>query len=160
MREEKSIDSSLFVDDDNTPYLYFVRFTNGNVIWAAQLEDDLVTIKEETLTRCIEASEPWETSMGKVAEGPSLVKKNGIYYLIYSANHYQSQNYGVGYATSSSPLGEWKKAGENPLLQQPKPNLVGVGHGAMFLDKDGKSKYVFHAHFSTSDVHPPVDVYY
>lgn len=29
---EKSIDTSLFIDDDGTPYLYFVRFTDGNVI--------------------------------------------------------------------------------------------------------------------------------
>ena len=28
--DEKSIDTSLFIDDDGTPYLYFVRFTDGN----------------------------------------------------------------------------------------------------------------------------------
>lgn len=154
MREEKSIDSSLFVDEDGTPYIYFVRFTNGNVIWAAELEKDWETIKEETLTQCIEASEPWETSMGKVAEGPSLTKQNGVYYLIYSANHYESQNYGVGYATSDSPLGEWKKSNTNPIFQKPQEHLAGVGHGAMFLDKEGKSKYVFHSHFDTTKIHP------
>ncbi|NDV70367.1 glycoside hydrolase family 43 protein [Dysgonomonas sp. 25] len=154
MREEKSIDSSLFVDEDGTPYLYFVRFTNGNVIWAAQLESDLMTIKEETLTSCIEVSEPWEMSMAKVAEGPSVVKRNGVYYLIYSANHYQSHDYGVGYATATSPLGEWKKSATNPIFQHPNPELVGVGHGAMFTDKAGKTKYVFHAHFSTTEIHP------
>lgn len=34
--DEKSIDTSLFIDDDGTPYLYFVRFTGGNVIWVAR----------------------------------------------------------------------------------------------------------------------------
>lgn len=33
VREEKGIDASLFVDDDGKAYLYFVRFTGGNVIW-------------------------------------------------------------------------------------------------------------------------------
>ena len=51
--DEKSIDTSLFIDDDGTPYLYFVRFTDGNVIWVAEMNDDLTGIKQETLTECI-----------------------------------------------------------------------------------------------------------
>lgn len=154
MREEKSIDSSLYVDDDGTPYLYFVRFTNGNVIWCAQLEKDLMTIKEETLTQCIEVSQPWEKSLGKVAEGPSILKKNGIYYLVYSGNDFRSQDYGVGYATATSPTGPWVKYEKNPVLQKPVPSLVGTGHGAPFLDKDGTYKYIFHAHADTTKVGP------
>ena len=53
--DEKSIDTSLFIDDDGTPYLYFVRFTDGNVIWVAEMNDDLTGIKQETLTECITA---------------------------------------------------------------------------------------------------------
>ena len=53
-----------------------------------------------------------------MAEGPSVLKKEGIYYLIYSANHFESKNYGVGYATSDSPMGPWKKYEENPILQR------------------------------------------
>ena len=91
--EEKSIDTSLFIDDDGIPYLYFVRFTDGNVIWVAQMTDDLMKIKTETLSECIKAEEPWELLQAKVAEGPSVLKKNGTYYLIYSANHYQNKGY-------------------------------------------------------------------
>ena len=93
--EEKSIDTSLFIDDDGTPYLYFVRFTDGNVIWVAQMTDDLMKIKKETLSECIKAEEPWELLQAKVAEGPSVLKKKGMYYLIYSANHYQNKGYGT-----------------------------------------------------------------
>ena len=46
---EKGIDTSFFIDDDGTPYLYYVRFTDGNVIWAAEMSDDLTSIKKETL---------------------------------------------------------------------------------------------------------------
>ncbi|NDV78133.1 glycoside hydrolase family 43 protein [Dysgonomonas sp. 511] len=154
MLDEKAIDSSLFIDDDGTPYLYFVRFTDGNVIWAAELEADWVTIKEQTLKQCIVADTPWETDLGKVAEGPSVVKKDGLYYLIYSANDYHSQNYGVGFATSASPLGDWIKSDKNPILAKPGNGLVGTGHGAIFRDKKGKGKYVFHAHFSREEVQP------
>lgn len=154
MREEKSIDSSLFIDDNGTPYLYFVRFTDGNVIWVAQLEDDLMTIKESTIKECIKVSQDWEKNLGRVVEGPSVVKRNGVYYLIYSGNDYQSQNYGVGYATSNSPTGTWTKSNDNPIFQKPEATLVGVGHGALFFDKNGDSKYVFHAHNSTNGIHP------
>lgn len=154
MREEKSIDSSLFIDSDDTPYLYFVRFTNGNVIWCAELEKDLITLKEETLTKCIEVSQPWEMSLGKVAEGPSIIKRGDLYYMLYSGNDFRSQDYGVGYAISNSPLGPWKKYENNPILQKPEEGLVGTGHGAPFLDKNGVYKYIFHAHSDTTKVGP------
>ena len=32
--------------------------------------------------------------------------------------------------------------------------LVGVGHSAMFTDKEGKLRIVFHAHNSTTKIHP------
>lgn len=93
IREEKGIDTSVFFDEDGKAYLYFVRFTNGNVIWCAELKDNLKEIKEETLTQCIEAVEPWEMVFGKVAEGPSILKRDGLYYLLYSANDFRSQDY-------------------------------------------------------------------
>ena len=57
--DEKGIDTSFFIDDDGTPYLYYVRFIGGNVIWVAEMNDDLTSIKKETLTKCISATEPW-----------------------------------------------------------------------------------------------------
>ena len=81
------------------------------------MTDDLMKIKKETLSECIKAEEPWELLQAKVAEGPSVLKKKGMYYLIYSANHYQNKGYGVGYATSKSPMGPWTKYDKNPLLQ-------------------------------------------
>lgn len=152
---EASIDTSLFIDEDGTPYLYFVRFTNGNVIWVAEMNENLKSIKEETLKECVKADQSWELSMGKVAEGPSLLKKNNTYYLIYSANDYRSQDYGVGFATSQSPMGPWVKYSGNPILQKDQTlGLVGTGHGAPFMAKDGSYRYVFHAHWSSLEVAP------
>ncbi len=94
IREEKGIDTSVFFDEDGKAYLYFVRFTNGNVIWCAELKDNLKEIKEETLTQCVEATEPWELVFGKVVEGPSIVKQGGLYYMFYSANDFRSNGAG------------------------------------------------------------------
>lgn len=154
---EKGIDTSLFIDDDGTPYLYFVRFTDGNVIWVAEMNDDLKSIKSETLTRCITASDPWERIQGKIAEGPSILKRGDTYYLIYSANHFESKDYAVGYATSKSPMGPWVKHSGNPILHRDKPaadGLIGVGHGAPFMTADGSYKYIYHAHGSSTSVGP------
>lgn len=157
--DEKGIDTSFFIDDDGTPYLYYVRFTGGNVIWVAEMNDDLTSIKKETLTKCISVTEPWEKKQGTIAEGPSLLKKGNTYYLIYSANHYESKDYAVGYATASSPKGPWTKYSGNPILRRDKEaaksvGLVGTGHGAPFVCADGSYKYIFHAHASETSVGP------
>lgn len=153
IREEKGIDTSVFFDEDGKAYLYFVRFNDGNVIWCAELKENLKEIKEETLTQCFKAEEPWELVFPKVVEGPSVFKREGVYYLVYSANGYTSQDYAVGYATADSPFGPWKKYEGNPVLHNYE-GLLGVGHGAPFFDRDGKMRYVFHAHNSATEVHP------
>lgn len=157
LREEKGIDASLFMDDDGKAYLYFVRFTGGNVIWGVEMNSDLKSVKEETLRECIKADASWELQQAKVAEGPSLLKRNGVYYLIYSANHFRSQDYAVGYATATSPLGPWRKYDGNPILCRDKDmaaGLVGTGHRAPFLCRDGSYKYIYHAHSSVNRVEP------
>lgn len=153
IEDEKCIDNTLFIDDDGTPYMYFDRFDDGLNIWVAELEDDLMTIKEPTLTKCINVSQEWEKVLGRVNEGVFITKHKGIYYLTYSGNDFRSPFYGIGFATATSPKGPWTKYDKNPIFQNPE-DLVGVGHSAMFRDKKGKLKIVFHAHRSKESVHP------
>ncbi|WP_346856065.1 glycoside hydrolase family 43 protein [uncultured Draconibacterium sp.] len=153
IQDEKCIDNSLFIDDDGTPYLTFVRFNDGNNIWIAELENDLMTLKMETLRPCIHVSQAWEEEWARVNEGSFIVKQNGVYYMSYSANHFKSPLYGVGFASAKNIMGPWEKFEGNPILQKPD-GLAGVGHSAMFKDKDGKLRIVFHAHQSNSEIHP------
>ncbi len=150
---EKTIDNSLFIDDDGTPYLFFDRFNDGLNIWVAELEKDLMTIKPETLHPCIHVSQEWEEVWPRVNEGAFVIKHDGVYYMTYSANSYESQFYGIGCATATDIMGEWTKYPHNPLLQQPG-DLVGVGHSSMFKGKTGNWKIVFHAHKDTTKIHP------
>lgn len=158
----KEIDTHVFIDDDGKKYLYFVRFTNGNEIWVAELNDDLHSIKESTLKRCIGATsglQTWEKSTlepqpgAKVNEGPFILKHNGWYYLTYSANHYQNPNYGVGYATSKSPLGPWSKYSGNPILIG-NSKITGTGHHSFVNVADGCQYIVYHSHCSLTQVSP------
>lgn len=150
---ERAIDNSLFIDDNGKAYLFFDRFNDGLNIWVAELENDLMTIKAETLHPCIRVSQTWEQVWPRVNEGPFVIKHNGLYYMTYSANSYESQFYGIGCATATDIMGEWLKYPNNPLLQKPG-DLVGVGHNSMFTDKQGDLRVVFHAHYNKDRIHP------
>lgn len=158
MYDKKGIDNSLFIDDDGKAYISFVRFVDGdgipgNSIWMAELEDDLITIKANTLIPSFHVTEAWENVWPRVVEAPFIVKHGNKYYMTYSANSYESPYYGVGYAIADSPMGPWTKSKENPILQN-NDGLQGVGHSAMFMDRDGSMKIVFHSHYSISNIHP------
>jgi len=154
------IDTHVFTDDDGRRYLYFVRFTGGNEIWVAELADDLRSIREGTLTRCFGASQPWEDSArepyahARVNEGPFVLKHNGLYYLTYSANHTANPDYGVGYATSESPLGPWRKHDGNPILKGDGRVINGPGHHSFTRSPSGALYMVYHTHFDTTRMGP------
>lgn len=153
----KQIDPFVFIDEDGKKYLYHVRLTNGNRIFVAELKDDLSGIKEETLKECISGVLPWENTQNvswPVTEGPTVLKHNGLYYMIYSANDFRNPDYAVGYATSKSPYGPWEKASDSPIISKKNVGINGAGHGDVFYDKDGKMKYVLHTHYSNSGVSP------
>ena len=155
MREKKGIDNSLFIDDDGTPYLLFVNFNDGNEIWMAELEADLQHLKRGTEKFLLRMSQEWEKVWPSVNEGPFIVKHDGVYYLTYSANSYESPKYGVGYATATSMAGPWTKYEGNPVLQD-LGGLQGVGHHALFKDLQGRRRIVFHSHNRPGVIHPRV----
>lgn len=158
MLDGQAIDNSLFIDRDGTPYMTFVKFVDGdgvpgNSIWTVKLKSDLETVQPNTLIPSLQVTEAWENIWPRVVEAPFIVKHKDKYYMSYSANSYESPFYGVGYATADSPMGPWTKYEKNPILQKPS-RLQGVGHSAMFRDKKGKLKIVFHAHHSDTSIHP------
>ena len=152
----KQIDPFIFFDDGKA-YLFHVRLQNGNRIFVAEMTSDLKQIKTETLTECITAEKGWENTQNvdwPVSEGPTVIKKDNLYYLLYSANDFRNPDYAVGYATSESPLGPWIKSKTNPIISKENLGLNGTGHGDLFLDKNGMLNYVLHTHLSDSVVAP------
>jgi beta-xylosidase len=153
----KQIDPFVFVDSDGKKYLYHVRLTNGNRIFVAEMEADFSAIKPSTLKECITATEPWENTANSswpVTEGPSVFKHKGVYYLFYTANDYRNPDYAVGYATSNSPYGPWKKYNGSPVISRKLLGINGTGHGDFFRDAQNNLLYVFHTHFSNEQAGP------
>lgn len=153
----KAIDHSLFVDDDGTYYLYFAKFEEGLETWVAEIEEDFSSIREGTMQRVVSRSQDWERSLkdpvGIVNEGAQVIKHEDMYYMIYSANHYASQDYGIGLAYADHPMGPWTKQESNPILQNPD-DRVGTGHSMIFEGTDGQLYMAYHAHFDQTNVHP------
>ena len=177
--QEGNIDNSFFLDDDGTPYMLYAHFYAGNEVWICELEKDLLHAKPETQRKLIRAEEDWEMnradprfSKWSIAEGPCLVKKDGLYWLTYSSHHVIDDNYNVCLATATNVKGPYVKQGKGPILA-PRGKYQCTGHHSLFKDKFGNWKIVFHsrdpgggprytytadAKFTTKDGHPWIEI--
>lgn len=70
-------------------------------------------------------------------EGPWMDKQNGKYYLQYACPGTQYNTYSDGVYVSSSPLGPFTLAGNNPYSYKPGGFLPGAGHGSTMRDAKG-----------------------
>ncbi|HEY2319145.1 MAG TPA: family 43 glycosylhydrolase [Solirubrobacteraceae bacterium] len=67
------------------------------------------------------------------------------YYLTYSANNWQTPQYGVGYAVSDNPLGPFHKSPTNPIFKaNPAIGEWSPGHGSFAWSPDGTQLYYVH----------------
>lgn len=162
--DEKGIDSHIFFDGDK-PYIFWVRFTYGNVIWGAEMSSDLREVKIETAQRLIDVQDgTWEAQMGRVAEGPAILKHKGKYYMTYSCNDYQSKDYAVGVAIADNVLGPYERHPDNPILHR-HAGYVGTGHHTLMPTRKGLYM-VYHAHYNGQKIHPrqtlisPVEIHH
>jgi beta-xylosidase len=107
--EGGAIDASSFVDDDGSRWLLWKN--DGNCcrldtwISVAPLTADGLALAGAP-TRLIMQDQPWE---GDLIEAPTLLRRDGTYVLLYSANAYRSAEYGIGYATAPAITGPWTK---------------------------------------------------
>lgn len=103
---DNRIDPMLFTDDDGKLYLYMVKFTDGNTIWARPMKDP-ATFAGPPVYQFASLPRTWETMDNRVAEGPWVMKYRNRYYMMYNANHTSTAwgNYMLGVAEADSPMG-------------------------------------------------------
>lgn len=151
----RMIDPFVFFEGKKA-YMYHVRLQDGNRIFVSEMNKDLLSLNEKTTRECLHAESGWEdtdNAQWTVSEGPTVVKIDKTYYLFYSCNDFRNRDYAVGYATAKSPLGPWTKHGE-PIIVRGVIGENGTGHGDLFMNAQGEWQYVFHTHFSPSQVSP------
>ncbi len=112
------IDQFVFRDDDGQHYLYYGGWKHCNVV---RLGDDLTSIipfADGTTFKEI-------TPPGYV-EGSFMVKRKGVYYLMWSEGGWTGPDYSVAYAMGPSPIGPFKPMGK--ILSQDFKIARGAGH--------------------------------
>jgi len=137
---ENAIDGHLFRDDDGSLYLYYVQFP-GFKITAVPMSDPRTPSGSSAVV--IQPQAAWEKNNGDVTEGPWMIKRSGIYYLMYSGSHAAYPNYAVGYATADNPMGPFTRAIHNPIVRRSK-GVYGPGHGCAVQDDAGNWWHVYH----------------
>ena len=152
--ESIRIDGHVFEDDDGQRYFYYVSFGDGNEIWGGKLNDDMTSVDAGSLRMMIKPDQEWERHQWPVTEGPEMLKHNGIYYLTYSGSHFENPEYAVGYATSNSPLGPWKKYEFNPVMKSTS-YAHGTAHHCFTESPDGEEMFiVYHRHHTLPETEP------
>ena len=125
-----AIDPSPFVDTDGARWLLYKPDRAGRYrIDAQALSGDGLRVGGTAVT-LLQPSLPWEN--GNV-EGPSLARRDGILFLLYSANNYRNSEYRIGVATCTTAAG--------PCQPSPEPFLASgggiVGPGGAEWVRDG-----------------------
>jgi beta-xylosidase len=141
---KRAIDAHLFQDDDGAMYLYYADLSGEgffNRIALQPMADPLTPKGQSSIL--FEPTEEWERHNGRVNEGPWMLKHKGVYYLMYSGSGADGPSYGVGYATSSSPLGPFTKYKGNPIARQGN-GVFGPGHHCVVPGPDGRLWMVYH----------------
>ena len=105
-----AIDGQPFVDPvSKKTYLYWNESAR---VMCGELVGDRV-VKDAEIFSSKTQPEKWVTET--VNEAPFVFYRNGVYYCVYSGNA-TGPKYGIGYATSLSPTGPFKKNPANPVV--------------------------------------------
>lgn len=134
-----TLDGQTFVDDDGSVYLYWGTWGiyKGFGCGAGKMTPDM---KGFTETRLIP-----NTEVKDFFEAPFVMKKDGVYFFMYSSESCHDSTYHVQYATSTEgPLGPYTYKGT--ILKTSKDGTVhGPGHHSIL--KEGNDYYiVYHRH--------------
>lgn len=108
------IDPTVMIDDDGQAYLYW-----GNPrIFYARLNDDMISLKDDVgvVRQTVESFGAPDVELRKndirykdiYTEGPWLMKRGSLYYLLYAAGGVPEH---IAYSMSDSPTGPWKYMG-------------------------------------------------
>ncbi|HYY93294.1 MAG TPA: family 43 glycosylhydrolase [Pyrinomonadaceae bacterium] len=149
-----SIDPFPATDESGARYLLWKEDGNSvskrTPIWAQRLSEDGTRLVGER-RELIHNDQAWEKHptlpFGNLVEGPSVVRRNGWFYLFYSGNFCCGRecDYALGVARSRRLLGPWEKNPRNPILAG-NDAWKCPGHGTVIEDARGRYFLLYHAY--------------
>ncbi|KAI1143253.1 carbohydrate-binding module family 66 protein [Hypoxylon sp. FL0543] len=127
------IDQDVFIDDvDGQAYIYYGGHSHANV---AKLNEDMISVGTFD-----DGTQFKEITPENYVEGSQMIKRNGIYYLMWSEGGWTGPDYSVSYAMSDSPLGPFNRVAK--ILQQDSAVAKGSGHNGVIHIPDTDIWYI------------------
>ena len=125
------IDADVFVDDDGQAYIYYGGSGKSRMV-VRKLNADMVSL----------ATGPTDITPQNYTEGPYMVKRKGIYYMMYSNGSWFNDTYNVQYSTSNSPMGPWTYRGK--VLSSNSEDKGPGHHGVLKIGNCDEYYIVYH----------------
>jgi arabinan endo-1,5-alpha-L-arabinosidase len=159
--ESFAIDAHPFHDTDGSWYLFFARDVldaeRPGTQLAAKHLTSMTSVGDETTTILAPDSD-WQmyersrSMYGRVfdwhtLEGPTVVRKDGCYYLFFSGGSWEGADYGVSVARAEHPLGTWHHDPQDraDVLSSALTGLIGPGHNSVLLRPGRADLIAYHA---------------
>ncbi|KAJ2986968.1 hypothetical protein NUW58_g4770 [Xylaria curta] len=112
----------VFIDDINgKAYIYYGGHSHANV---AVLNEDMISIgtfDDGTIFKQITPK--------NYVNGSKMIKRNGVYYFMWSEGSWIGPDYCVSYAMADNPLGPFDRLGK--ILEQDSAVATGTGHNSI-----------------------------
>jgi hypothetical protein len=117
--DAQPIDQDVFIDDvDGQAYIYYGGHGHANV---AKINEDMISVG--TLD---DGTQFKEITPENYVEGSQMIKRDGIYYFMWSEGGWTGPDYSVSYAMSDFPLGPFERKAK--ILEQDSAVAKGSGH--------------------------------
>ncbi|KAJ4301814.1 hypothetical protein N0V90_003908 [Kalmusia sp. IMI 367209] len=138
----QAIDSAAFRDPTTGSYYLFWGNTGSGQPLYAELADDMVSLKNGTLR---EAS-----GLTGFREGVFVNYRQGLFHMTYSVDDTRSEDYRVGYATSTTVEGPWTYRGI-VLQKDVAKGILGTGHDSIVQVPGTDDWYIAYHRFAIPD---------
>lgn len=163
-KEDFAIDAHVFIDDDGTRYLFYATdFLEHTHVGTGTVVDRMIdpfTLEgdPQPVTRAKydwQVYDPNRKEKGGVrwhtVEGPTVLKRKGLYYEMFSGGNWQNTTYGVSFAVTDeiARREEWRQFSDGvnvlPILRTLPDRVVGPGHNSVVQGPNNRELYcVYH----------------
>lgn len=134
----QEIDPDVFLDPESGKY--YLYWGNGYMA-AAELNDDMMSIKRETLKVL--------TPDNTYREGTNVFYRDGTYYFLWSEDDTRSPNYKVRYATAKTPLGPLTIPENNIVIaRNDEEGILATGHNSILQIPGRDEWYIVYHRFT------------
>lgn len=130
------IDAMVFTDDDGQTYIYYGG-SGKSKLSVRKLNPDMVSL----------ATASTNITPQDYTEGPYMLKRKGIYYMMYSNGYWGNDSYNVRYSTSNSPMGPWTYRG---IILSSNTQDKGPGHHSVIKMGDCDEYYIVYHRYENA----------